>query len=741
MDNPGFQNDEGIAKPLPKKPPLVRANSLMVPINKSWVLTQPVRPKLCRCNSVLVPKTCCLEEFEKSPEKTAKDLSSFFNKFSSPTKNSKHSKHGDQALWPRPPWTDNYDRLRDSNACESKTKISTIYEPKFLTSKMDYNGWSKTKHTASDSGGDLKKELWPGGWKLEFVDTRHITASQKVATILCAFILTLLASGNVIYILRTVQTSTEGPNKSAWIDVVLIHGEFRITNEPYRESLSNTSSEDFQRLSGLLSQQIDNLFSLSAISGPYHSAAVTHLTPGLVAHCQIVLKSTDEGASGNVGLAFLGGLRHQHGKVWLGNFSIDILSIGFQSNSDGISWSEWTEWSDCKETTGLGLVRVRSRNCTLRSGAYLYSTIPCLLIPQSRGNIETLPCRHYRRASPLQIVSTTTPVIDQTSSTTVQQPVVAASSTTVRTAATNTHAPTVTMTTPLDVPSTPTTMTTTIGVTSTLITSSLSSSTPLVDYGSVEVVNVTEEISNNSTASLNVMNLTVASNVEPVSSTNNRSSERKTCECGEDEVCVALVDETVPQCVKVKDSTDPTGCGGHCKINIQICQRIQGNAYRCVDDSKCLDDEWQCGNKLCIPFVKRCDGHFNCYDHTDEFECDCNLTTHFHCGNQMSCIPLSKRCDAIVDCWDAADEINCTTHCVGAEQFTCNDSQCIPNHRFCDGFADCRDRSDEPFGCGGECKKHEWRCSNTRCISKANVCNKIDDCGDNSDETGCVTSN
>lgn len=207
MDNPGFQNDDGAVKPLPKKPPLVRANSLMVPIDKSWVLTQPVRPKLCRCNSVLVPKTCCLEEFEKSPEKTAKDLSSFFNKFSTPSTPS--YKVGEQPLWPRPLWSDNYDRLRDSTTtktCESKTtKISTIYEPKFLTSKLDYNGWSKTKHTGSACGGgeELKKELWPGGWKLEFVDTRHITASQKVATLLCAILLTLLASGNVVYILRT----------------------------------------------------------------------------------------------------------------------------------------------------------------------------------------------------------------------------------------------------------------------------------------------------------------------------------------------------------------------------------------------------------------------------------------------------------------------------------------------------------------------------------------------------------
>lgn len=42
---------------------------------------------------------------------------------------------------------------------------------------------------------------------------------------------------------------------------------------------------------------------------------------------------------------------------------------------------------------------------------------------------------------------------------------------------------------------------------------------------------------------------------------------------------------------------------------------------RCIDDSKCLDTEWQCGNFLCIPLIKRCDGHFNCYDHTDEHNC------------------------------------------------------------------------------------------------------------------------
>ena len=39
---------------------------------------------------------------------------------------------------------------------------------------------------------------------------------------------------------------------------------------------------------------------------------------------------------------------------------------------------------------------------------------------------------------------------------------------------------------------------------------------------------------------------------------------------------------------------------------------------------------------------------------------DCNLQTHFQCGNETSCLLLEKRCDGKIDCWDAADEINCT---------------------------------------------------------------------------------
>lgn len=184
----------------------------------------------------------------------------------------------------------------------------------------------------------------------------------------------------------------------------------------------------------------------------------------------------------------------------------------FLANSDGISWSEWTEWSDCKETAGLGMVRVRSRNCTLRSGSYLYSTIPCLLIPQSRGNIETLPCRHYRRATPLPIILTTG-VPSSSSSTiieiinnTLQPHTVTASDTTLTplsTAAINTDTVPLISTSVLPGTTTPRTMTTTLGsITST------PSSIPIVDYGVTEIMNVTEEISN-SIAALNLINLTL----------------------------------------------------------------------------------------------------------------------------------------------------------------------------------------------------------------------------------------
>ncbi|CAD1479637.1 unnamed protein product, partial [Heterotrigona itama] len=198
---------------------------------------------------------------------------------------------------------------------------------------------------------------------------------------------------------------------------------------------------------------------------------------------------------------------------------------------------------------------------------------------------------------------------------------------------------------------------------------------------------------------------------EATTSPSSLNSTRYCDDCLPEEVCVALVDEEVPTCRIALDPKDPTGCAGFCLINKQRCHRLDVDAFRCVEvEHYCLDDEWTCLNTLCIPLEKHCDGHMNCYDHSDEYNCDCDLQTHFQCGNETSCLPLEKRCDGKIDCWDAADEINCTLACPSENEFTCSNGQCILRARFCDSLPDCLDGSDEPHGCQGRCNKHEFTC-------------------------------
>ncbi|XP_070170115.1 uncharacterized protein [Polyergus mexicanus] len=233
--------------------------------------------------------------------------------------------------------------------------------------------------------------------------------------------------------------------------------------------------------------------------------------------------------------------------------------------------------------------------------------------------------------------------------------------------------------------------------------------------------------------------------VETEAASRNANATRYCDDCLEgEEVCVALVDEEVPICRSPYDREDPTGCAGFCIINKQKCHRLDIDAFRCVEiEHYCLDDEWTCSNTLCIPLNKRCDGHMNCYDHSDEYDCVCNLETHFQCGNETSCLPLERRCDGKIDCWDATDEINCTLgrnigrSCPLDNEFTCSNGECILKTRFCDGLSDCSDGSDEPHGCQGRCNKHEFTCQNGRCITKGMKCNGVDDCGDGTDERHC----
>ncbi|KAJ8683868.1 hypothetical protein QAD02_019660 [Eretmocerus hayati] len=249
----------------------------------------------------------------------------------------------------------------------------------------------------------------------------------------------------------------------------------------------------------------------------------------------------------------------------------------------------------------------------------------------------------------------------------------------------------------------------------------------------------------NTTASINIT--TSLPWVPSVTYSSNSSSKivdsknRRPCSmCDPDEVCVAKTADESPYCQIPMVWSDKSECGGLCDLSTQTCHKIDKLSYRCVEmEQVCLDDEWTCLNVFCIPLVKRCDGQMNCYDHSDEFNCECNLETHFHCGNQTSCLPLAMKCDGAVDCYDASDEENCSNKCESTNERMCsNKQQCYLRRRFCDGYKDCNDGSDEPNGCQlGKCNEHEFTCRNGRCIDKTLKCNSNDECGDRSDEQHC----
>ncbi|XP_064480201.1 uncharacterized protein LOC135393832 isoform X2 [Ornithodoros turicata] len=537
-------------------------------------------------------------------------------------------------------------------------------------------------------GAKLKKRPLCRFWKLRFPQGPAGSPSRRFVALLLvplACLVILAAAAVLVYTFYNRskvdfrKEEIRQDLESSWA----VDGSFRVTNRGYSPELMDHSSRAFKSLASEVARALGELFSLGPLASDYNMTQVSGFSyseGSIGVECRIILNQPLTNAAHQVGLAFVQLLEQGHGMLPAGNLHVDIRSLKFTGVKSG-------------EVLPQVLVTHGPSYFDAAWSAWS-SWTDCIgldgrCIP-NRMRSRRRDCRsHHGRRT---VLPDNLACLEQGGKEVEFNNCLCSSPTT------------------------------------TTVATTPEPTRPPDGHNTNSV-----GLAANSTPSTTAQPIT--KHLEQTASQSSAGDRRPCHSCLAGEICFMASKEATPHCVKPKDLDDPRGCGGWCSGPNELCRRLDNVTFHCVDDSECLHDEWQCSNGLCIPEQRRCDGHFNCYDMTDEYNCECG-SDGFHCGNNTSCLPLDRRCNGFVDCWDGSDEANCTALCP-TSQHTCNSGQCVPLDFFCDSFRDCDDGSDEPPGCDSPCLPHQKQCLNGRCVPSTVWCDGFDSCGDGSDEANC----